>query len=54
MLGDPGKAHAKLGWKPATTFQELVGEMVRADLDAAQKEIEIKRPAGNACADSYW
>ncbi len=32
LLGDPSKAHQKLGWKHTTTFPELVAEMVAADL----------------------
>ena len=32
LLGDPGKAKAKLGWEPRTTFEELVALMVDADL----------------------
>ena len=32
LLGDPGKAHARLGWRHKTTFQSLVAEMVAADL----------------------
>ena len=32
LLGDPSKAHAKLGWKHTTTFPELVREMVASDL----------------------
>ena len=31
LLGDPSKAHAKLGWRPTTSFASLVKEMVRAD-----------------------
>jgi GDPmannose 4,6-dehydratase len=38
VLGDAGKAHAKLGWKPKTSFEQLVKEMVHADLEAAAKE----------------
>lgn len=33
ILGDPSKAHTKLGWKPSTTFKQLVADMVRADLN---------------------
>jgi len=33
VLGDPRKAHARLGWKPSTSFRQLVADMVRADLD---------------------
>ncbi len=32
LLGDPTKAKTKLGWQHKTTFQELVNEMVEADL----------------------
>jgi len=32
LLGDPSKAHQKLGWKHTTTFPELVAEMVASDL----------------------
>ena len=32
LLGDPSKAKAKLGWKLEHTFEELVSEMVDADL----------------------
>jgi GDPmannose 4,6-dehydratase len=31
LLGDSSKAHQKLGWKPRTSFEELVREMVEAD-----------------------
>ena len=32
LLGDAGKARAKLGWAAATTLEELAAEMVEADL----------------------
>jgi GDPmannose 4,6-dehydratase len=38
LLGDASKAAAKLGWRPRTTFVELVREMVSADLRAAETE----------------
>ncbi|WP_028580025.1 GDP-mannose 4,6-dehydratase [Desulfogranum japonicum] len=38
LLGDPAKAKDKLGWTPSTTFEELVAEMVRSDLQDAQKD----------------
>jgi GDPmannose 4,6-dehydratase len=31
LLGDPSKARRHLGWKPKTSFQELVQEMMDAD-----------------------
>ena len=43
LLGDPGKAFRQMGWKPTTTFQELVAEMVRKDLDTAERDEVIKR-----------
>ena len=33
LCADPGKALAKLGWKPKTSFEELVGLMVESDLE---------------------
>jgi len=38
LLGDATKAHQKLNWKPATTFTELVNEMMDADLAKARAE----------------
>jgi GDPmannose 4,6-dehydratase len=43
LLGDPSKAKAKLGWKPRTSFKELVSEMVREDLKAAERDELVKR-----------
>jgi GDPmannose 4,6-dehydratase len=36
LLGDPSRAHSKLGWKPKTTFEELVEEMALSDFRDAQ------------------
>ena len=38
LLGDPSKAKEKLGWVPRTTFQELVAEMVKSDLEEARRD----------------
>jgi GDPmannose 4,6-dehydratase len=38
LLGDPRKAREKLGWVPTTTFEELVVEMMRADLAIARRD----------------
>ena len=35
MLGDASKAHAKLGWNPVCALDQLVEEMVQADLERA-------------------
>lgn len=32
LLGDPSKAEAKLGWRPATSLEDLIREMVDADV----------------------
>jgi GDPmannose 4,6-dehydratase len=37
LIGDPGKAFTKLGWKHQTTFQQLVAEMVANDLVVMKK-----------------
>jgi GDPmannose 4,6-dehydratase len=34
LVGDASKAQRELGWSPRTTFRELVGKMVRADLES--------------------
>jgi GDPmannose 4,6-dehydratase len=37
LLGDSSKARNKLNWKPKITFEELVKEMVRKDIDQEKK-----------------
>jgi GDPmannose 4,6-dehydratase len=37
LLGDPTKAHERLGWKHKTPFPQLVAEMVASDLDVMQR-----------------
>ena len=37
LLGDASKAHRLLGWSPKISFEELVMEMVREDLQIAQR-----------------
>ena len=39
LIGDASKAHDKLGWKPKTTFAELVRQMVAGDLAIARREV---------------
>jgi GDPmannose 4,6-dehydratase len=39
LLGDASKAHAKLGWSPKISFEQLVDEMVDADLAEAEGEL---------------
>jgi GDPmannose 4,6-dehydratase len=40
LIGDPAKANEKLGWKPKTTFKDLVKIMVHSDFEKAKKRIE--------------
>ncbi len=42
LLGDATKAREKLGWVPKISFHELVQEMVREDLSAAERNALIK------------
>ncbi len=43
LLGDASKAKARLGWTPATSFAELVREMVEADYAAARRDSLVKQ-----------
>ena len=38
LLGDPSKAREKLGWRPKTTFAELVAEMMESELATIHRE----------------
>ena len=38
LVGDPSKARAKLGWQHKVSFEELVAEMVAADLENVPRE----------------
>jgi GDPmannose 4,6-dehydratase len=38
LIGDAAKARAKLGWKPKTSFADLVKEMIAGDLAIARRE----------------
>ena len=38
LIGDPGKAHQKLGWKHETGIREIVREMVSSDLQLMGNE----------------
>ena len=47
LLGDPSKAHEKLGWVLTTTLEELVAEMVDADREEARKEAILRQKGFN-------
>lgn len=40
LIGDPSKAEERLGWRPKTSFEELVQIMVEADLQACRAEMK--------------
>jgi len=40
LIGDPSKAKKKLGWKPKTTFKELVKIMVDADMEELDEKLQ--------------
>lgn len=42
LLGDPTKAKKELGWEAKIGFEELVKEMIVADLEEARKEAHLK------------
>jgi GDPmannose 4,6-dehydratase len=43
LHADPSRAREELGWKPRVTFDELVSEMVEADLDDRGLDIDAAR-----------
>lgn len=42
LIGDYSKAERALGWKPRTSFEDLVRMMVESDLDLEKKNHDIK------------
>ncbi len=43
LLGDPSKAFIELGWEPKASLEEIVEEMIKNDINQAQKELILKR-----------
>jgi GDPmannose 4,6-dehydratase len=43
LLGDATKAREKLGWTAETTFEQLVTEMVEADLELAKRDAMVAK-----------
>ena len=37
LIGDPSKAERDLGWRPKTSFEELIRLMTRADLELLRR-----------------
>ncbi|MCG6879051.1 MAG: GDP-mannose 4,6-dehydratase [Deltaproteobacteria bacterium] len=52
LLGDASLAREALGWKPKTTFQEMVAEMVAQDLKEASRDL-ICRKEGFSIKNYY-
>jgi GDPmannose 4,6-dehydratase len=40
LIGDPAKAHAKLGWEPSVSFEEMIQMMVEADIKRLKEDPE--------------
>jgi GDPmannose 4,6-dehydratase len=43
LLGDPTKVKEKLGWVPDIAVQDMCSEMVREDLELANKAALLKK-----------
>jgi len=43
LLGDATRAREKLGWRPKTSFQELIDEMVDEDIASAERDELVKK-----------
>ena len=43
LLGDSTKAFKQLGWKPQTSFDQLVDMMVKKDFGLAQQELHVQK-----------
>jgi GDPmannose 4,6-dehydratase len=44
LRGDASKAREKLGWKPRTTFKQLIEQMVRADEEDVRSALAGRAP----------
>lgn len=47
LLGDPIKAHEELGWKPTTSLDEMIEEMLSHDVDQAKQRALLKSSGFN-------
>lgn len=43
LLGNAARARERLGWKPATSFEQMVEEMARHDLGLALRDVAVER-----------
>ena len=51
LLGDPTDTFSELNWHPKVSFDELVKEMVEADMELARREKIIAEMGGHAAPD---
>ena len=42
LLGDPTKAKERFGWTPKITFEEMVYEMMKSDINIAKRDSLVK------------
>jgi len=47
LLGDPSKAKEKLGWEPKLTFEDMVKDMIKNDMDGARAYQVVKKHGFN-------
>ena len=52
LLGDPTKAHNKLGWEPKISLEEMISEMITFDHEQAKKEL-LLRDSGMKVASEF-
>ena len=52
LIGDPSKAHEKLGWRPKYSIDDLIREMVAADLELFKRD-QTLRQAGFRVNNEY-
>jgi len=48
LLGDASKARQKLGWTPKITFEQLVAEMAKSDLQEAEFDLRVNNSGHKA------
>ena len=53
LIGDPTRAQKILGWKPRYTFEQMISEMVQADLEALTKPARKSEEVANYGVSPY-
>jgi len=51
LLGDPSKAHSKLGWRATCSVEQLAKMMVDSDLELAARERTLRNAGHKLPAD---